>query len=121
MMKSYTKGFTLLELMIAAAILLIVISGLLACFVYCILMNESNNNLVIAVNDAQRVLEEVRGLAYTAIDTYEPSDFTKILNNEQIDFSYSPLGSGIKEVTIDVSWIERQRQRNFQISTRIAR
>lgn len=119
MMKSYTKGLTLLELMIAAAILLVVISGLLACFVYCILMNESNNNLVIAVNDIQRVLEEIRGLAYDDIASYTAPSFTN-LNNETVTLTRS-LGSSIGEVTVDVSWIERQRQRNFQISTRIAR
>ena len=54
-MKSSSKGFTLIELMISVAILLIVISALFVTFVYCILMNESNNNLVKVVNDAQYV------------------------------------------------------------------
>ena len=119
MMKSSSKGVTLLELMISVAILLIVISGLFVTFVYCILMNESNNNLVKAANDAQYVLEQVKGLDYDSISTYSAPEFSN-LPSETINLSRVP-GSQITEVTVNVNWVERQRQRNFQLSTRIAR
>ena len=118
------KGFSLIEVMVATAILLIILSGLLLAFVYCILLNQSNNNLVIAANDAQYVLEEIKGLAYSGIsnfiNNFNPSQFSN-LNNEIITFPNPNIGTAIAEVTVDVSWIERQRQRNFQLSTRIAK
>lgn len=112
-------GFTLIELLIAVAILLIVLSGSIAAFVQCMLLNDTNANLAVAINDAQYVLEEIKGLAYTDITSYIPTQFTN-LNNETIVVSKS-IGPNISEVTVNVNWMERQRQRNFQLSTRIAR
>ena len=121
MMKSSVKarGFTLSELMIASAILLVAILGLLAVLINCIIMNEANNNLVMAVNDAQHVLEQIKGLAYANIAGYTAPVFTN-LNNETITLTRS-IGAKIAEVTVNVSWVERQRNKNFQLSTRIAR
>ena len=120
MMKLSGKGFTLLELVVSTGILLIVISGLLVSFISCLLMNESNNNLVTAVNDAQYVLEQIKGLTYNDIDNYTPPIFTN-LNNETIPQPSVVETGGIKQVTVNVSWTERQRNRTFSLSTRIAR
>lgn len=118
------RGFTLVELMITAGILTIVLSGLLATFVSCILMNESNNNLVIAVNDAQYVLEEIKGLAYEDINNFI-NNFNQfqfiILHDERITFPDPDIGTRIAEVTVNVRWTERGRVRNFSLPTRIAR
>jgi prepilin-type N-terminal cleavage/methylation domain-containing protein len=126
MMKLSSKGFTLLELMIVTGILLIVISGLLVTFVYCLLLNESNNNLTIAAGDAQYVLEELsemKGTQYSQIDEYiasfNPSRFTN-LNNETVAFPNPVYGAYTTEVTVNVSWAERGRTRDFAISTRLA-
>lgn len=120
-MKLFFKGFSLLELIVAVAIFLIVISGLLITFVYCIILNESNNNLVKAVNDAQYVLEQIKALAYDQIVTYTCPTFNN-LNDENIALDPPPsIGTQIAEVTVNVSWTERQRARSFQLSTRIAR
>jgi Tfp pilus assembly protein PilV len=115
---SPNKGFTLSELMIATAILLVAILSLLAALINTILLNESNNNLVMAVNDAQYVLEQMKGLPYSQIASFTPPTFNN-LNNETITLSQSP-GTKITEVTVNVSWTERQRNRNFQLSTRFA-
>lgn len=117
------KGFTLLELIVATGILLIVISGLLVTFVYCLLLNESNHNLVIAANDAQAVLEEIKGLAYDEIQGhvagFDPGKFSS-LDSETVSFSGSSFGAGITEVAVNIAWVERQRAKNFALSTRIA-
>lgn len=122
-MKLWDKGFTLLELMIAAAILLIAIVGLLFAFVNCILMNESNNNLVIAANDAQYVLEQIKARTYEDIDdfinTFNPSEFSN-LNNEEITFPDTTIGASIATIIVNVRWTERQRERNFRLSTYVA-
>lgn len=113
------KGFTLSELMIAMAILLVAISGLLFVFINCILLNQSNNNMIVASNDAQYVLEQIKGLAYSSIGTYVAPTFTN-LENETVTLTRS-IGVDITEVTVNVSWTERQRQRNVSLSTRFAR
>lgn len=125
MMRLSNRGFTLLELIIVTGILLIVVSGLLVTFVYCLLLNESNNNLVIAANDAQAVLEEIKGLTYNQIPGYISSfnaeRFTN-LGSEQVSFpdSGQVFGASITEVTVNIRWTERQRIRDFALSTRIA-
>ena len=120
MKKGFHKaGFTLVELLIAAAILLIVLSGSIAAFVQCMILNDANANLAIAINDAQYVLEEIKGLAYGDITSYYPPQFNN-LNNQTVTLSKS-IGTNISEVSVNVGWVERQRQRNFVLSTRIAR
>ena len=117
------KGFTLSELMIAAAIILIAILGLFTAIINCILLNESNNNLVMAVNDAQYVLEQIKGLAYDNINdfitAFDPLQFSD-LYNQSITFPNTVIGTSIANITVEVNWDERQRQRNFTLSTRIA-
>ena len=118
-MRASDKGFTLLELMIASAILLIAICGLLATFVACALMNESNNNLVVATNDAQYVLEEIKALVYSDISGYAPPVFDN-LEGEAITLN-KDIGTQIAEVTVNVNWTERQRNKAVSLSTRIAK
>lgn len=113
------RAFTLSELMLATAILVIAITGMLAAFVGCLLLNESNNNLVKATNDAQYVLEQVKGLAYDNINAYVSPAFNN-LNSETITLNRA-VGAKIAEVTVNVAWVERQKNRNFSLSTRIAR
>lgn len=116
---SSLTGFTLLELMIASAILLIAICGLLVTFVTCALMNESNNNLVVATNDAQYVLEEIKALGYSDISGYASPVFDN-LEGEAITLN-KDIGTQIAEVTVNVNWTERQRNKAISLSTRIAK
>ncbi len=120
-MRLWDKGFTLLELMVAMAILLIAILGILGVFINSILLSEANTNLVMAVNDAQYVLEQIKGLSFQDIDSYEPPEFNN-LNNEDIPKpTVNEITSRLKEVTVNVNWTQRNRNRNFQLSTRIAK
>jgi type II secretory pathway pseudopilin PulG len=117
-MKLSDKGLSLLELMVTVGILAIVISGLLLTLVSCILLNQSNSNLVIAANDAQYALEQIKNLDYNDIDDYDPPAFNN-LQNEDIIFTHN-IGTEIATITINVTWTERQRQRSFVLSTYIA-
>ncbi len=121
-MRLSNKGFTLLELIITTGILLIVVSGLMVTFVYCLLLNESNNNLVIAANDAQAVLEEIKGLSYNQIQG-RVGGYSRVFTNlsdEAVTFPGADFGASIIKITVNISWTERQRLRNFGLSTRIA-
>lgn len=118
-MRRAKRGFTLAELMIAAAILTVAIAGLLSLFVTCQLLNESNNDTVRAVNDAQYVLEQIKSLTYSGISTYTAPVMTN-LPNENITLTRS-IGAAIAEVTVNVSWKEKQRNRTYNLTTRIAK
>lgn len=59
--KKKTAGFTLVELMLAAFIMAIVLTGLIQLFLTCRYLNESNQNLVVAVAHAQFIAEAIKG------------------------------------------------------------
>jgi len=113
------NGFSLLGLMLAIAIAALVITGSLSVFINCIFLNEANNNLMIAVNDAQSILEEVKTLTYAEIDDYIPVQLNN-LDNEVITFQPNDIDARIRDVTVTIAWIEKGRNRNFQLSTRFA-
>lgn len=113
------KNFTLIELMVSCSILVFVGAALLLCFVRFILLNQSNSNLVTAIGDAQSILEDIRALDYGDISSYSPSTFAN-LNQEDITVART-IGTRISEVTVNVSWMENQRQKSYSLSTRFAR
>lgn len=59
----------MLELMIAAAVLVVVLLGLLGVFTGCFGLNETAKNLTIAINGAQQKLEEIRNHDFAQIPT----------------------------------------------------
>jgi Tfp pilus assembly protein PilE len=111
------KSITLVEIMVSLAIIVLVMSILLAAFVACTFLNESNSNLVIALNDAQYIMEEIAALPYDEVSSYVPQQFTN-LNNEVISVTINDISSRVKQVNTRVSWTERsQRQRETTLST----
>lgn len=122
--KKNSRGFTLAELLVAMTILAFTISALLFTFVSCLLLNESNNNLVIATNDAQYVMEELKSIGYSEINNFinnfDPLYFEN-LNVETITFPSSNVGTNIADVTVEVGWMERGRNRHVSLSTQFSR
>ncbi len=112
------KSFTLLEVMLAVAILLPAIVTLLFVTVSCKFLSESNSNRITACTDAQHVLEQIKDLDYSAIDDYTPATFTN-LNSEAVAVTTNETGS-LTEVTVDVSWTERSQTKTFSLITKIA-
>ncbi|MDD3087989.1 MAG: prepilin-type N-terminal cleavage/methylation domain-containing protein [Candidatus Omnitrophica bacterium] len=111
------KGFTLIELLIAVAIILIVLVGSLLAFVQLMLLNESSRNLVIAANDAQYILEEMKNLAYDDLGSYLPNENElDSLEAEDVELTYN-IESDVTTVTVNVTWQERQNERDFSLST----
>lgn len=58
------KGFTLAELLLAAAILAFALTSLLGLFVSCMFLNENNRNIGIAAGHAEYVLEDIKNTAF---------------------------------------------------------
>ncbi len=113
------RGFTLAELILAVAITLLVITGSALSFVYLMLLADSSVNLTIAANDAQYILEQLKGIAYEAISSYSAPVFYN-LPGEAITLSRS-VGANLATLTVNVSWQERNQAKNFSLPTCIAK
>jgi hypothetical protein len=110
--------------MIASAILLIAILGLLTAYINFMLINEYNQHRMVAFNDAQYVLEQCKSQAYVDLDdfinNYNINQFIN-LNNERVTFPTFVYGLRITDITVRVTWSERGNDKNIQLSTKIAR
>jgi len=136
-MKLSYKGFTLSELLLAAAILAFVLVGLLALFINCLALNDSNRNLTVAATHAQYIMEQIK-------DACE-QDFTQVeaninngnwdlngsqiqtapynlpaLNNETINTNVTHSGNPLG-LSVVVSWTDATgRSRSTQLDTLIS-
>ena len=122
-MKLSGKSFTLIEILITLVIIAIAVSGLLYTYISCALLYEFNNQRVIAINDAQHTLEQIKAKAYNNISGFiagfDPYQF-KNLNNETVTFTTN-IGSRIADITVNISWINRAKwPANIQLKTTIA-
>lgn len=138
--KKYTKSFaafTLSELLLAAAILVFVLSGLLALFLNCLILNEANRNLTMATSHAQYIMEKIKDAADTDFTQLEsrinngdwdlntsqiqaaPYNLTA-LSNESINTNVTQGGNPLG-ISLIVQWNDRgQRPRNARLDTLIA-
>lgn len=92
------NGFTLLELMIAAAIILVTLVGLIETYIVCFGLNEIAKNENLALQAVQSVMETIRNTPETQFE-YVDTEY----NNETYNISGMPAGSGIVYVRVDNS------------------
>ena len=108
------SGFTLLEVMIATAILVIAIAGLLATFAGLSSLNENSGKLSLAIIATQDKMEEIRDSDFSALfssynnTNFNPGGFpsSEAMGNVYIDNTYPDL----LEVYVSVSWRERSNR-----------
>lgn len=122
------KGFTLIELMFGVFVLLVSILAALSGFLGSMILNNSSSNLTTAVNDAQYVLEQVKGLDYdTCIQNlpnacYVLPVFTN-LPNETVAFDPAPttIGANLRKITAKISWQDKGQTRSFSLASYFAK
>lgn len=130
-------GFTLSELLLAAAILVFALAGLLALFVNCLVLNEANRNLTVASTHAQYIMEEIKDAADADLSQLESRinngdwDFNSsqiqsapynliALTNENIDTNVTGSGNPLG-ISVIVQWNDRGgRPRSTELDTLIA-
>jgi type II secretory pathway pseudopilin PulG len=130
-MKRKTKAFTLVELLLVAAILSYALSAILATFTNTLAFNEMSRNLTTATTHAEHILENVRNTTFSNVSTNISSgtwnwNATTItsngltaLNSESISTSSS--GTNPLTVTVTVSWNDLQgRSRSKALQTIIS-
>ncbi len=122
------SGFTLIELIFAVVILLVSILASLSGFVTSLFLGDASRNLTTAVNDAQHVLEQIKGLNYTTCvatnfsgGCYTLPAFTN-LPGETVSLTPPPtIGSSISKITVKITWQEKQNTRSYSLATYIAK
>lgn len=101
-------GFTLLELMLAAAILIVAISGLLATYVLCFNLTETAKNTTLATTAIQFKLEEIRDHTFGDITAdYDNTTFTVsgFAAGQAMGAIYvESITTDILRVTVSVCW-----------------
>lgn len=122
MKKRAAKGFTLMELMISAAILVTAIIPVLLLFYNYLVIMEMNRNTTIAVNDASFILESMistPSLTVSKVVTDYPQGAdvadmigNRKLTNETIVVSYQDTTADPLVVTVQVNWQDQVKVRN---------
>ena len=109
------KGFSLIEVLFASAIILLLVAGFLGSATTLQFANEAAYQRSIALEDASRVIEQIRSTA--ASGTF-PANVTAVysnggtvsgystLTNESVVVSYANAAANPLDVTVTVSYSE---------------
>ena len=110
-MRNKKNGFTLLELMIAAAIVIVCLVGLLSTYITCLELIETTKNSNLALNAEQKVLEEIRSATFSGIpaayDGYTFSVAGMSSGSSIGRAAVSNANSSLLNVTIGVCWSQK--------------
>lgn len=114
------KGFTLIELMLAAAVVIIALLGIMSANLVTERHSEAAFERTLAMQDANRAVEELRDAANTGSSQNFQTDVqnavTTVLptivslpasHNEQIAVSYVDVNADPLDVTVTVTWNEQ--------------
>jgi len=126
--RSSSQGLSLAELLMASAILAFALCGLIALFVNCSGLNESNRNLSIAVSHVQYIMETIKYTPFADIQTNIDDGAWNLtmaqisasgliaLRNEAI--TTTATGTRPLQVTATATWQDRTgRERTFSATT----
>jgi len=108
------NGFTLLELMITAAILVVSITGLLALFVGLASLNQNSKNTTLAMTACQDKMEEIRDSDFSTLyanyngTNFNPAGFP--VADAEGAISIDNTDPDLLEVCAAISWRERSNR-----------
>lgn len=125
------EGYTLVEMLIAAAIMAIVLSGLLVASIQNMSLDQTSRNFTTVTSHAEAVLEEVRNDVFDNVaaditggkwNWNADNDFTQRnmerLNGESITTTYATVNAVLLNVTVTASWNDaRQRAQSAAFRT----
>lgn len=108
---SCAKSFTLVEMLIAFAILIVAISSILITYLACFVLVDTVRDINIAIGAAQGLVEEIRSTPFTDIVTeYNGLNFTvnDIPSSRGVVY-VDDANPELLEVTVSVCWRHRNR------------
>lgn len=112
--KNNKSGFTLLELMIASAVLIVALVGLLGVFAHMISLNENSGKLTLAIAACQAKLEEMRNSSFSTLYTnyngtsFNPAGFSSGEAKGAVSINNS--NPNLLQVFVSVSWRTRSNR-----------
>ena len=122
------QGSSLVEVMIAAGIIVIVFAGMLQVFIFSSVLGEMSGDITLAVNEAQSVMEEIRGYDFDDITTDygsggTPGDtFTLTLLNGTGAIAVTTVNASLLQVLVTVNWTENNgRSMSTSLETLVAK
>ena len=90
----HLRGFTLSELLLAAAILAFVLTAILMLFISCIILNEISRSNMLAYSAIQAKMEEIKNTAAANFDALDA------LNGTSFDLAGFSSGNGKGRITV---------------------
>jgi len=126
-MKSNTKGFTLIEIVISLGILVVGILAVLALFPVGFDSASRSADLTKATIYAQLKMENIKKYGYPVSAVATPTDFTTLDANAETRFKYTVqvstagLPPNCQQVTLRVAWTYKGKTRNEDFVTIIAK
>lgn len=129
------SGFSIIEVMITIMVFVLILPGLSLAFMNYYSLNEITGDIVVATEDARRVIEQMRNDAVTSLTPVTNADWTawcinngcNSLSGEQVVVTYADRdnsGTGADddplEVTVTVNWQQMGgRPKSLGLSTLI--
>jgi len=120
------KGFTLIEALVAIAVLLIGILGVIQLFPAGLNSSRTSKEETMATNLAQGELEQYKNTEYDSISNISKTKYTTNQNDpnykfdKQVEVIYvnsdltqSATDTGLKKITVTISWQEKGQEKNF--------
>lgn len=121
------KGLTLAEVLLGIILLAFAFVSVLALFASCVISNESNRNLTVALSHAQFAMEEIKNTNFLSIAggdwDWDSEQIGEKGLNALMDESITTTitGADLLNVTIVVDWHDRGgRDRSIELKTLIA-
>ncbi len=119
------KGFTLLEILLALVLFTIGVISVLWLFSSVLVGSSDAENTTIAINLAQRRMEEIRNLAFSDIVAEAKTTVTGFPNFQREveidDPAGTPSIADLKEVTVTVYWTSKGGEVSESLVTYISR
>lgn len=127
-MRAGQRGFTLIELVVAAAFMGIVIVALNELFIAVRQVNREANNYTIATEVAQQLIEQYRNTAYSniAVGTVDDtstalSPYPSLLTPRSATVAVTQVNAnGLKQVLVTVSYKDRTGTKTVELETDVS-
>jgi prepilin-type N-terminal cleavage/methylation domain-containing protein len=112
-MKRLNKlGFSLVEVILATAILASALVGILGTYVTCLVLITTSQNVNAATNAAQGIIEEIRSTPFTqVVDNYNGMVFTvnDIPFSAGVVYADDSVNAEFLDVTVSICWRQGNR------------